>query len=221
MKSLLAGPVLALVAALGVALGLPAHATVIASNVLTVTTASGSITVVSTVDDYFWSGEMEPPRWRFRYQVSGNYDPLSPDTNGISSLQILFGGLVPDVAWIALPLGWDANSTGVAPPFGVGFDLPNSVDCVGYGIENSVPCEDPNSGDYSFFFTVPAGTAFTSEDQRSYAGSHFLDVPYGLVSLVDDASGQGPIVPVPEPASLLLLAGGLAAFGPRRLSSAQ
>lgn len=220
MKSLLAGPVLAVVAVLGVALGAPAQATVIASNVVTVVTATGSITVTSTIDDEFWAGELEPPRWRFSYLVSSDYDPLPPDTNGFSSLQILFGGLVEDVSWIALPLGWDANSTGVAPPFGVGFDRLNSVACVDLDLEPG--CEnDVSSGhDLLFTFTVPAGIAFTSDPQGSYAGSHFFDVPFGLVSLVDGASGQGPIVPVPEPTSLLLIGGGLAILARRRLSSA-
>jgi hypothetical protein len=196
VKPLWVRPVLALVAALGVALASPARATVIASNVVTVATANGTITVTSQVNDVFPG---DPSRWLFQYQVSGNYDPLAPDTNGISSLQIVFGALFDAVSDQTGPAGWSLNETGVAPPFGAGWDIANSA---GSGV---VP------GQAAFFsFGAPAGTAFTSAFQGSYAGSHFFDVPFGLVSLVDDASGLGPIVPVPEPTSLLLLAGGLA-----------
>lgn len=192
-----------------VALGVPARATVLATNVVNVEVANGTIQIVSTVEDAFAG---DPSRWLFQYQVSGNYEPLPPDTNGISSLQILFGGLVPDVTGQSGPAGWDSNSTGVAPPFGAGWDLPNSA---GFGI-------GPNSGDVFFSFAVPAGIAFTSEDQGSYAGSHLFDVPFGLVLLVDGMSGEGPIVPVPEPTSLLLLAGGLALLSKKmRVSSAE
>ena len=195
-------------ALVGVVLGTPAGATVIASNVVSLEVMSGTIRVASTVEDAFMG---DTSLWLFQYQVSGNYEPSPPDSNGISSLQILFGGLVPNVTGQTGPAGWDSNTTGVAPPFGAGFDLPNSK---GFGV-------GPNSGDVFFYFAVPAGTAFTSEDQGSYAASHVLDVPSGLIALVDDASGAGPIVPVPEPTSLLLLAGGLALLAKKRVSSAE
>jgi hypothetical protein len=195
LKSLWAGPVLALVAGFGVALGAPAQATVVASNVVTVATADGSITIESSVDD---AVPGDPAHWIYLYAVSGNYDPLAPDTNGISSLQLGFGGLVANVTEQTGPAGWLQNDSSFAPPFGVGWDLPNSA---GDGIGDRKTL---------FGFLVPAGTAPTSVPSGSYAGSHFLDVPFGLVSLVDPASGEGPIVPVPEPTSLFLLAGGLA-----------
>jgi hypothetical protein len=192
--------ILALAACL--VLGTPAGASVIASNVVTVATANGSITVTSTVDDEFFG---DASRWLFQYEVSGNYDPFPPDTNGISSLQIFFGGLLDDVTGQAGPPGWILNATSVAPPLGAGWDLPNSA---GYGA-------GPN-GAATLYFAAPAGTPFTSESQGSYAGSHYYDIPFGLMLLVDAASGQGPIVPVPEPTSLLLIAGGLALLRGRR-----
>ncbi len=63
-----------------------------------------------------------------------------------------------------------------------------------------------------FSFTTPAGIPFTDEDFGSFAGSHLGATPVDFVFLVDAIGGHGPIVPVPEPGSLALLATGVAAL---------
>ena len=191
---------------LGVASGLPAGATVLATNTVVVGTGDGSIQVVSTVEDEYFG---DASRWRFSYAVSGDYDPFAPDTNGISSLQIVFAGPVADVTAQSGPAGWELNATSVGPPFGAGWDLPNSA---GAGIGAN---DDP----LVFDFAVPAGTPYTFLYAGSYAGSHYFDVPFGLLNL-ETLAFEGPIVPVPEPASILLLGGALAFLARRRVSSA-
>jgi len=186
-------------------LGAPAGATVIASNLVEVATATGTISLASRVEDEFFG---DPTRMLFAYELRGSFDPLPGDSNGISELQLLFGGLV-DITDQTGPAGWILNCCGAAPPFGVSFDLDNTN---GYGA-------GPNGG-AAFHFAVPAGTAFTQLPQGSYAASHVLDVPFDFVDLIDDAAGHGPIVPVPEPGSLALAAIGLALVGARRLRSA-
>lgn len=194
--------------ALGLALALGARvavATTIASNTVTVSTPDGSIVVASQLVDNF---EGDPSRWTFEYSLSGNYDPIPGSTNGISSLQIFFGGLVGITDQMG-PGGWIQNSTGASPPLGAGWDLPNSQG-TGAG---------PSSGALLFSFTVPAGTAYTDADEGSYAASHFLDNPFAPVALIDDASALGPLVPAPEPGPALLVAAGAAALaGVRRRS---
>jgi len=142
----------------------------------------------------------DPSRWRFQYELTGDWDPEPGVTNGISSIKILFGGLLSDVAAQTAPAGWVLDSLIAVPPFGVGFDLPGPT----YGA-------GPNGGAV-FSFTVPAGTGWTSEDFGSFAGSHDGPVLFDPVALVDDAGGWGPLVPVPEPGTLLLLASGIAAL---------
>lgn len=186
-------------------LAAPAGATVIASNVVEVATASGTISLASRVEDEFFG---DPSRMLFAYELRGSFDPLPGDSNGISELQLIFGGLL-DITDQTGPAGWILNCCGAAPPFGASFDLD---DTNGYGA-------GPNGG-AAFHFAVPAGTAFTQVPQGSYAASHFFDVPWGAVDLIDDAGGHGPIVPVPEPGSLALVAVGLAMVGARRLRSA-
>jgi len=196
----------AIVAALASAtLGAPASATVIASNVVEVSTASGTVSLVSRVEDEFFG---DPSRMLFAYGLSGNYGPLPGDSNGISELQLLFGGPM-DVTDQTGPTDWTLNCCGAAPPFGVSFDIDNTT---GDGA-------GPNGG-AEFYFAVPAGTAFTDAPQGSNVASHVSDVPFGFVDLIDGADGHGPIVPVPEPGLLAPVAGGLALVGARRLRSA-
>jgi PEP-CTERM motif-containing protein len=180
-----------------------ARATMLAGNLVVVSTPDGSVSLHSQVDDNV-AGDTS--RWLFSYVLGGTFDPIPGTTNGLSSLQLFFGGPVPDVTDQTAPASWILNEL-VEPPFGVGFDLPNSA---GFGA-------GPN-GSATFSFAVPAGTAFTDDGTLgSLAASHSLDVAFGAVALVD--GGHGPIVPVPEPASLLLVGGGLALLARRRLSS--
>lgn len=179
----------------------PAGAAQIAGNLVTVSTPAGTIAVASRLFDEL-SGD--PSRWRFEYEVTGTWDPVPGDTNGISSLQILFGGLLDDVGTPSAPPGWLVNASIATPPFGVGFDLPGPT----YGA-------GPNGGAL-LAFSVPAGTPWTDEDFGSFAGSHEDAVLVDLVPLVDDAGGFGPLVPVPEPGTLALAALGVAALGRRR-----
>ena len=181
------------------------NATTLASSTLQVATPSGTIVLASQVDDEF---QGDPSRWTFAYALSGNYEPIPGSTNGISSLQLIFGDLV-DIDDQSAPAGWVLNDSGLAPPFGAGFDISNAS---GSGA-------GPGSG-ATFSFSVPAGTGFTDEPQGSDAASHYLDTPFGLVALVDDASGRGPLVPVPEPASAALLAGGAALLARARFARA-
>jgi MYXO-CTERM domain-containing protein len=177
----------------------PAHAALIASNLLQVTTPDGTIQLASRLYD---DAGGDPSRWLFEYELTGSYEPEPGDSNGASSLQILFGGLLSDIQDETAPSGWTIDCCLTQPPFGVGFDLPNSA---GYGV-------GPNGGAV-FSFTTPAGIAWTDDPGTSFFGSHVANVPVDFAQLVDDSGGFGPIVPVPEPAGAALLGLGLAALG--------
>ena len=179
-----------------------AHATTLASSVVEVTTPDGTVSLLSQVDDHVGG---DATRWLFSYVLRGSYDPLPGQSNGMSSLQLFFGGPVPDVTDQSGPPGWTQNCCVVDLPFGVGFDLDNAG---GFGA-------GPN-GAASFSFAVPAGTAFTDASQGSIVASHVADVAFGGV-VVEDAQGHGPIVPVPEPGPLALVAGGIAWLARRRV----
>src|SRR5690606_245303 len=140
-----------------------ARAALIASNEVVVTTAAGTISLVSRVHD---EADGDASRWLFEYELTGDYQPEPGVTNGISSLQILFAGLVSSVADHTAPPGWLVDCCLTGAPFGAGFDLPNSA---GFGV-------GPNGGAI-FSFSVPAGTPYTYVPSGSFAGSHLLDVP--------------------------------------------
>jgi hypothetical protein len=180
----------------------------LASGTLGVSTAKGSVTLVSRLYDAVPDA---PDRWRFEYELSGDFDPFPGDSNGLSSLQILFAGLLSDVEDPLAPEGWQTACCLTSPPFGVGFDLDNTT---GPGV-------GPGSNAL-FSFTTPAGIPWTDAPSGSYAGSHVEDVPAGFVDLVDDETGAGPIVPAPEPTAPALGAAATAlaaARGRRRRAS--
>lgn len=184
----------------------PARALTLASGSITVETPGGALTVASRVEDNV-AGDLT--RWLFSYELGGSFEPSPGQSNGASGLQLFFGGVVEDVADQTAPPGWLLNCCFSFPPFGAGFDLPNTS---GYG-------GGPN-GAVTLSFSVPAGTAFTDESQGSFATSYVGGAPFEFVILEDTISGRGPIVPVPEPGSLLLIAAGVAALAGWKLPSA-
>jgi hypothetical protein len=188
-----------------------ARALTLASNVIALTTPYGTASFASQVDDNVGG---DTSRWLFSYTLTGTYDPLPGQSNGLSALVLYFGGPVSDVADQTGPAGWLQNELADLP-FGVSFEILNST---GYGA-------GPNGG-ASFSFAVPAGTPYTDEPLGSLLASHVSDVPFGGITLEeliirgDTVIQFGPIVPVPEPGSLVLIAGGLALLARRRVSSA-
>jgi hypothetical protein len=175
--------------ALACALGAgAASAELLASGTVEVSTAAGSIALASRLYD----GEGgDPSRWRFEYELSGDYDPFPGESNELSSLGILFAGSLGDVADETAPAGWVVDCCLAVLPFGVGFGIDNAT---GSGI---------GSGESAIFsFSAPAGVPWTDLPAGSYAGTHVGDVATGFVDLVDDESGAGPIVPAPEPDGL-------------------
>ncbi len=182
-------------------LAAPAWSGEIASNVVSFDTDSGSVTLVSRVFDEVGG---KSSRWLFEYELTGTFDPEPGVTNGISSLQLLFGGLFSGAKDETAPPGWLVNCCLTGPPFGIGLDLFDPTFGAG-----------PEAGAL-FSFTTPAGIPFTDGDSGSFAGSHVGATPVDFVSLVDAVGGHGPIVPVPEPGTFSLLAGGAAALARMR-----
>jgi hypothetical protein len=185
------------IAVLGLLLAPAAWSAQIAGNTVEVSQDDWLILLDTRVYDEV---DGDPSRWLFEYTLTGNYDPEPGDTNQLSSLQILFAGLV-DAAGHQAPPGWLVDCCLTASPFGAGFDIPNSAGS-GASIESPVVVS----------FTVPAGTPYTDEPSGSFAGSHFEDEPGDFVLLVDDESGRGPLVPLPEPGAIALVGLGCAAL---------
>lgn len=186
--------------------GAIANAATLASGAITVETPYGAVTVASSVED---NVDGDFARWLFSYELGGNFEPSPGQSNGASGLQLFFGGVVEGVADGGAPPGWLLNCCFSFPPFGAGFDLPNTN---GYG-------GGPN-GAVELSFSVPAGTGWTDLSQGSFATSYVGGAPFEFVILEDTTSGLGPIVPVPEPGSLLLIAAGIAALAGWKLPSA-
>lgn len=205
-RSVRAVMTLGILALLGTWSAAPADALTLASDSITVATPSGPVTVASRVEDHVGG---DPTRWLFSYELGGSFEPSPGQSNGASGLQLFFGGIVEEVADQTAPPGWLLNCCFSFPPFGAGFDLPNAN---GYG-------GGPN-GAVTLAFSVPAGTAFTDVSQGSFATSYVGGAPFEFVILEDTVSGRGPIVPVPEPGSLLLIAAGVAALAGWKLPSA-
>jgi hypothetical protein len=184
------------IAALGLLLAPAAWSMQFDGNTVEVSTDAGLILLETRVYDEVEAGA---GRWLFEYELSGDYDPEPGVTNGLSSLQILFAGLIA-VTDHQAPPGWLVDCCLTGSPLGAGFDLPDSA---GFGATLGSPA--------IFRFTVPAGTPYTDDPSGSFAGSHASDTPGDFVLLVHDESGRGPLVPLPEPGGLALV--GLGCIG--------
>lgn len=156
---------------------------------------------VKLIESHFRRGAVD----RFDYEVQNlSYDPVPGSTNGLSGFTITFPAPVPELAGIYNPAGWEVSCcAGVfgTPPDGVEWDnedgpgvMPGEAAEFGFLTANRADIVWPRG-----FQTIPGGWMHTW--QLGAQTFIFND---------DRISGPGRL---PEPATLLLVAGGLIALG--------
>jgi hypothetical protein len=168
------------------------------------TASGGSVQIQVQVLDNL-AGNFSKYAWN--YMVTNlSYNPTPGTTNGLSGFTLLFPFAIPELADQFAPSGWILNCCGIAPPGGVGWDLPNSS---GSGI--------PVGGSALFGFSTmprpvkqePGIAPFIT----SFAYSYNSDLPVNLFT------GPLAVPTVPEPLTFLLSGTGLALLALKRYIS--